>query len=538
MTQPIDVVLSRLDRPRKAGKGWTARCPAHDDGSPSLSVSEANDGRVLMHCFGGCRTDDVLAAIGLDWKDIFPGKLDTDARREYRRSSAIQAKKDAEFELKIADAAPFLSASDEAYFNGVRERLKEAEQTLASIDRQPVTLSGDMPTLNADIHSPLPFCTDKGKPLKHIANLSEICNRLGVTIRYNVIKKEEEIIIPGQSFSIDNQANASFAWLRSECSLFNMATDTLGEFLTYLSDKNLYNPVAEWITSHRWDGQPRLQALFDTVTTAGDNSLKETLMRRWMVSACAAAFNHNGVSAHGVLTFQGEQYIGKTKWFKGLIPSELGLLKDGMLLRPEDKDSVKQICSFWLVELGELDATFRKSDIAALKSFITNDSDVLRRAYARKESHFARRTVFFASVNPSRFLHDPTGNRRFWTVPVTKLDHDHGLDMQQVWAEAYTLYLAGESIYLTSEEMDALNNQNSEFTVLDPVEEMLMSRLAWDDPIATWRWVTATDLLKEIGIDRPSNHDATKASGILKKQPNVTMRVSSGSRLLLCPRQR
>ena len=532
MTQPIDILLARLDRPRKSGKGYTCRCPAHEDRGPSLSVTEASDGRVLLHCFAGCDTIDVLQAIGLDWKDLFPGGMDTNAKREYRKQASAQAKKDAEFILLFAENAPFLSESDEQYFAGIRKNLDDAERVLAEAERTEAVVS---PRLQADIHTPLPFSTDKGKPLKHIANLAEICARLGVTIRYNVIKKEEEILIPGEGFSIDNQANASFAWLMSECSLFDFATDKLGDFLTYLSDKNLYNPVAEWIDSRPWDGVPRLQSLFDTVTSSGCQSLKETLMKRWMVSACAAAYNHTGVSAHGVLTFQGDQYLGKTKWFKQLIPAELGLLKDGMLLRPDDKNSVKQVCSFWLVELGELDATFRKSDIAALKSFITNDSDVLRRAYARKESHFARRTVFFASVNPREFLHDPTGNRRFWTVPVTKLDHSHSLDMQQVWAEVATLYRAGESIYLTPDEMDALNCQNGEFTVIDPVEEMILSRLAWESDQITWRWATATDVLKEVGMDRPTKLDLNRACSIIRDNNGGQEKRSKNGRMLFCP---
>jgi putative DNA primase/helicase len=532
MTQPIDILLARLDRPRKSGKGYTCRCPAHEDRGPSLSVTEASDGRVLLHCFAGCDTIDVLQAIGLDWKDLFPGGMDTNAKREYRKQASAQAKKDAEFILLFAENAPFLSESDEQYFAGIRKNLDDAERVLAEAERTESVVS---PRLQADIHTPLPFSTDKGKPLKHIANLAEICARLGVTIRYNVIKKEEEILIPGEGFSIDNQANASFAWLMSECSLFDFATDKLGDFLTYLSDKNLYNPVAEWIDSRPWDGVPRLQSLFDTVTSSGCQSLKETLMNRWMVSACAAAYNHTGVSAHGVLTFQGDQYLGKTKWFKQLIPAELGLLKDGMLLRPDDKDSVKQVCSFWLVELGELDATFRKSDIAALKSFITNDSDVLRRAYARKESHFARRTVFFASVNPREFLHDPTGNRRFWTVPVTKLDHSHSLDMQQVWAEVATLYRAGESIYLTPSEMDELNCQNGEFTVIDPVEEMILSRLAWESDQGTWRWATTTDVLKEVGMDRPTKADLARASTVIRANNGGQSKRSNGKNLVFCP---
>src|SRR5690606_17846070 len=262
-------------------------------------------------------------------------------------------------------------------------------------------------------------------------------------------------------FTIDNEANASLAWLESECSLFGWPTEKLPSFVTYLADQNPYNPVAAWIDSRPWDNVSRLQSLFDTVVAKGDDqSLKETLMKRWMIAAVAAACAPAGISAPGVLVFQGAQYLGKTKWFKSLVPSHLGLVKDGLLLRPDDKDSVKQACSFWLVELGELDSTFRKADIAQLKSFITMDKDVLRRAYARRESHYARRTMFFGSVNPREFLHDQTGNRRYWTIECESIDHSHMIDMQQARAEVKMMWLCGEGYYLTPSEMAALNAHN------------------------------------------------------------------------------
>lgn len=68
----IDELLSHFDNPRKNGQGWMARCPAHDDRRPSLSISLTEDGSaILLHCHAGCRTEDVLAASGLSWKDLF-----------------------------------------------------------------------------------------------------------------------------------------------------------------------------------------------------------------------------------------------------------------------------------------------------------------------------------------------------------------------------------------------------------------------------------------------------------------------------------
>lgn len=66
-------LLDRLQGVRQSGPGrWLAKCPAHEDRSPSLSVRELDDGTALIKCFGGCGAADVLAAVGLELKDLFP----------------------------------------------------------------------------------------------------------------------------------------------------------------------------------------------------------------------------------------------------------------------------------------------------------------------------------------------------------------------------------------------------------------------------------------------------------------------------------
>ena len=389
---------------------------------------------------------------------------------------------------------------------------------------------------------PFPDTDAKGRPLSTIANVQEACRRLRVTIRYNVIAKDVELIIPGAGFSIDNQANASLAWLISALEKFRVPTGKVDEYVTYLADQNPYNPVANWILSTPWDGQPRFDALLDTIRGEAEEDdpkvfgRKRAILLRWMISAVAAAFRPNGVSAHGVLVMQGEQYLGKTAWFKSLVPASLGVIQDGMLLKADDKDSVKQAVSFWLVELGELDATFKRSDIAQLKAWLTRDKDVLRAAYARRESKYARRTVFFASVNPRQYLHDPTGNRRYWTLSCVGLNHQHGIDMQQVWAEIYQAhYQQGDSWYLTPEEMADLNEANKAHEVLDPVQERLTSHYRWDEPESLWRWMTATEVMLEIGFDRPSRADVTNCGQLVGDLNSGQRRRSNGRNLLRMP---
>ena len=79
MTQ-VEQLLSRLARVKGRNGSWTACCPAHDDKGPSLAVREGEDGRVLLHCFAGCETANVLGAIGMDMTDLFPPD---NKRREY-----------------------------------------------------------------------------------------------------------------------------------------------------------------------------------------------------------------------------------------------------------------------------------------------------------------------------------------------------------------------------------------------------------------------------------------------------------------------
>jgi hypothetical protein len=302
-----------------------------------------------------------------------------------------------------------------------------------------------------DAFTPFPDTSARGRPLPTARNLAELCRRTGVTVRYNVIRKDLEILVPGLQSTVDNAKEVAAGEVMDCMHRAGMATASFETNLCQVAEANPYNPVASWITSRPWDGQSRLQAFFDTVQEAKPTRmadgrvLKEVLMRRWLISGVAAAFEPDGVVARGVLTFVSKQNLGKTRWARQLAPAELQLIADGVVLDPANKDSVKQVISKWIVELGEVDATFRRTDIAALKSFISRSHDEIRRPYARTESRYARRTILFASVNDERFLRDATGNTRWWTVHAVALGEPARIDMQQVWAEAHALYCDGET---------------------------------------------------------------------------------------------
>ena len=93
MNPLISDLLSHFEGVKRCGEGFMARCPAHDDGAASLSVSEAADGKVLLNCFAGCKTEDVLKARGLKLADLFPadGRHNANASGHARSSGKIAA---------------------------------------------------------------------------------------------------------------------------------------------------------------------------------------------------------------------------------------------------------------------------------------------------------------------------------------------------------------------------------------------------------------------------------------------------------------
>jgi hypothetical protein len=135
---PIEQFVSRLDGVRRAGRNsYAARCPAHRDRSPSLSVDLGRDSRVIVHCFAGCSTYDVLAAVGLSIGDLFPERardlspLERDERRRVMRDgSLVAAIGVVDVEAAVVMAAATMLGEGRALSNADRERLALALQRI------------------------------------------------------------------------------------------------------------------------------------------------------------------------------------------------------------------------------------------------------------------------------------------------------------------------------------------------------------------------------------------------------------------------
>lgn len=377
----------------------------------------------------------------------------------------------------------------------------------------------------------------RGKPFPTIDNLRRLLDYYKISYSYNVISKDISLNIPGHTFTIDNAYNASLAWITSRMEELEMSTKHYEQHLLALCDSNPINPVATYITKKPWDGISRKKEFFGTIT-AKDEHMKEVVLNRWMIGGLHGVFSPDGVAGSGCVVLQGPQGLGKGRWIKKLVPEDKcpNVLKPEASINPTQKDSEEQTICYWIVELAELEGIFKRSEIAFIKSFLTRAFDVLRKSYGKRAGTYPRRTVFIASVNHKLFLRDTTGNRRFWPITCLKIDHNHDIDMQQVWAEFYEDWKAGEQFWLTEAEYEALKEINHEHESVEPVTEAIIQGYDWNEPnLAKWEWKTATEILQAIDWKDMGKAAVNECGETVREFNNNQAKREGKARLILVP---
>lgn len=127
-------LISRLEGVRETARDcWVAKCPAHDDRTPSLSIKHA-DGRVLVHCFGGCPATDVVAAVGLQLSDLFDEPLPSSPPmtqwQRKRQNQAQHALKSLVHDARIVMCAAGRMAAGHGISGDHMDELHEASQRI------------------------------------------------------------------------------------------------------------------------------------------------------------------------------------------------------------------------------------------------------------------------------------------------------------------------------------------------------------------------------------------------------------------------
>lgn len=335
-------------------------------------------------------------------------------------------------------------------------------------------------------------CTSKNKKdeiriLSVITNFQFLMDRLGIKFRYNLDKYELKTNVYQEGDSRDDIATM----IKSLCFVngLRLNIDDVCKMIEVLANQNSYSPMKNYILSKPWDKQDRLQDIYETIPTQLDDNtekhdaLKKLMIRNWLLQIVYSIFSEKPEQLRYVLTLSGEQGCGKSMWFSRLFKGVKDYFSDGFILNANDKDCIMQVLNHGCLELAEIDATFKKTDQAQLKAFITRQYDNVRLPYARESKKYKRKTVFCATVNDHQFLSDSTGSTRFWVLTVPKcprglatIDFDHDIDMQQVWSQLYEeYYCKGISFRPTDQEARAIAENNQTNTIVSPMEELLLA---------------------------------------------------------------
>ena len=236
-----------------------------------------------------------------------------------------------------------------------------------------------------------------------------------------------------------------------------------------------FNPVQDYLRSLKWDGISRVD---DWITDFINAPKSEYVWRvaRWFLVGMVARAMRPGIKFDYCLVLEGDQGRGKSSLLRVLGGEWFGDTD----LDLHSKDSMSALRGKWLYEISEL-GSLARSEATKQKSFFSREVDEFRPVYGAREVRCPRQLVFCGTTNEWEWNKDQTGGRRFWPIECTGEINIDGLAAvrDQLFAEAYQIYLSGERFWPTNrEQIDIFNPEQFRRSVSDSYLDMIESWIA------------------------------------------------------------
>lgn len=233
-------------------------------------------------------------------------------------------------------------------------------------------------------------------------------------------------------------------------------------------ERNSFHPIREYINSLKWDGKNRVDTLLIDYFGTEDTIYTRAAIRKALCAAVARVFEP-GIKYDMALILVGPQGTYKSTFIKKL---GVDWFSD-TFTTVQGKEAYEQLQGAWIIEMAELSA-LKKSEAENVKHFISKREDMFRPAYGRTVEVYRRQCVFFGTTNDTDFLKDPTGNRRFNPIDVNPDNATKSVpidltrdEVDQIWAEAYQLWLAGETLYFDEDESKLAKAEQHKHSAMD-----------------------------------------------------------------------
>lgn len=232
-----------------------------------------------------------------------------------------------------------------------------------------------------------------------------------------------------------------------------------------------------------------------------NDAASQLYLDTWMTGAVARALNP-GCKFELMLILTGKQGCGKSTFLANLCPDKSWFLTDSGT--DTEQNTKMKRSRAWIIECGEVSYTFGVKARDLLKQDISEQRDVYRPPYGRALLDLPRHYVLAGTTNDLNFLNDPTGNRRFAVIQITREQIDNQWvddNVDSIWSYYLDRYLSGGTFHLNKEQETLLAATNKQFTYEDPFRQQV------EDIVENVNIVRYDSFKKALGLENANQNN-------------------------------
>lgn len=341
----------------------------------------------------------------------------------------------------------------------------------------------------------------EGKKLPLVEAYEETKAVIGDRIKFNEVF--DQIELDGEPANMDG--------LRLELEMkfalsLKVNDHDLYSIITQVAKENSYNPLKDYMEAckAKYSDTSILDNLAERYFGVSE-PIYQTYLRKTLIGAIARIYQPGCKFDTALVLYSKQQGIGKSTFLKVLAGEDYFCDDMGGVAQ---KDEKLKLYMAWWHEWSEIENITSRSSCEAVKNFLSGMTDFIRPPYGRFTRKFKRRCVITGSTNEKYLLKDPTGDRRFWVIPVQGYIPIEQLiqERDRIWGAALTAYLNGEQWYLTPDEKTLSSQANEEFRETKPFDEALEEFLEGKDRVLT------KEVLRWMGVDARDSRLSNQAS--------------------------
>lgn len=361
-------------------------------------------------------------------------------------------------------------------------------------------------------------------------------------VRYNTIKHVTEFQRVGANEPFAAMTDRGMYSMIRRLKIEEKIKISLGEFIQIVESDFApeFDPIVKYFSGLPEPDEDRIPTYMDEL--AGHVVLKNKkyvdvwykIFRAWLVSCVANSLERTGCQNQTCLVLTGGQGTGKSYFLNYLCPPGL---QDYLYANPIDlksKDTFIMLGQNFIINIDDQLDNLYKQDAETMKTLISSIGNPIRLPHGKKPQYVPRIANFCASVNHTEFLRDETGNRRMLPFEIKGIDWGYtNIDINKVWAEAYSLYKSGKFKYkYSASELNAMFDNFSDFFVISPEEELLLTYFELRKPdekqSGTFEKLSASEIEAELSAKSTGKRLSHRTIGQIMKKLNCETGTRTG----------